>query len=198
MKTELDLSSQTLTADLADDVSRRLDRLEQQLAAIELEQPNANHLNLLVFEGTRDRLLAAFVIATSAAACGMKVTMFFTFWAIAALRKDGSLKQRKTWVERAFGYLLPSCPAKTRLSQLNMGGVGGYLLKREMKKKNIADLDQLIETAAGLGVEICICEMSMRLMGIEREELISYPNLEFGGAARFVDQSASANTTLFI
>ena len=47
-------------------------------------------LSLIVFSGSLDRLIAAFVLATGAAAMGMQVSMFFTFWATAALRKQAA------------------------------------------------------------------------------------------------------------
>ena len=86
----------------------------------------------------------------------------------------------------------------TRLSRLDLGGVGRVLLDREMKKKNIADLPQLMETAAELEIPITVCEMSMRLMGIRREELMPYPHLDFAGAGKLAENIAHANTTLFI
>jgi peroxiredoxin family protein len=180
----------------------RMAELEHRL--LQLEQftrqprPDTNSLNLMVFEGTRDRLLAAFVMATGAAACGMKVTMFFTFWGTAALRKERALGKRKSWIERAFSWMLPRSFSHTKLSQLDMCGLGRLLISREMRKKNIADLPELLDVAADLGVTIRVCEMSMKLMGIQREELIDYPGLEFCGVASFLDDAAAANTTLFI
>ena len=67
-----------------------------------------------------------------------------------------------------------------------------------MKKKNGADLETLIQTAADLGVVIQICEMSMQLMGIRREELRDYPHLKYCGVATFVDEASKSNTTLFL
>ena len=151
-----------------------------------------------MFEAHRDRLLAAFVMATGAAACGMEVNMFFTFWATSALKQGGPQLGKKSLVERAFGWMLPSSSQGTKLSQMDMCGIGRVLMDREMKKKNIADLDVLIKTAADLGVKISVCEMSMQLMGIRREELIDYPGIEFCGVAKFVEEAATANTTLFI
>lgn len=176
-------------------IERRVAELEEAGAK---PTPDANRLNLLVFEAHRDRLLAAFVMATGAAACGMQVTMFFTFWGTAALRKGAGQVGKKSFVEWAFGWMLPASPSRTKLSQMDMCGMGRMLMAREMKKKNIADLTSLIETAAELGVTIRVCEMSMQLMGIRREELIDYPGIEFCGVAKFVDEAASANTTLFI
>jgi peroxiredoxin family protein len=104
----------------------------------------------------------------------------------------------KTFVEWAFGWMLPASLRKTKLSQFEMAGLGRFLLEQEMKRKNICDLPQLVDTAAELGVHISVCEMSMNLMGIRREELMEYPGLEYCGVAKFTENAATANTTLFI
>lgn len=175
--------------------------LEERIKALEetsRKMPDPDTLNLLVFSGERDRLLAALVMATGAAACGQKVTLFFTFWATSALRKPVPVPTKKSLVERAFGWMLPRGWQRTRLSQMDFGGLGRAMMAREMKQKNIADLDQLMSTAAELGVHVRVCEMSMRLMGIQPSELIDYPNLEFCGIASFADSCSQANTTFMI
>ncbi|MDM4014702.1 DsrE/DsrF/DrsH-like family protein [Roseiconus lacunae] len=177
-------------------LEERIDQLEKTLAEPVGADPNA--LNLLVFDSGKDKLLAAFVMATGAAACGMKVSMFFTFWATAALRKGGSQASQKSMVEKAFGWMLPNSIHRTKLSKMDFCGLGRAMMAQEMKRKNIADLDQLIETAADLGVTIKVCEMSMQLMGLRREELIDYPGLDYCGVAKFTEQAALSNTTLFI
>lgn len=178
-----------------------LSLLEDRIAALEARLaagPRADVLNLLVFSGERDRLLAAFVMATGAAACGMEVSMFFTFWATPALRRSEPSTAKKSLTERAFGWMLPRGVGKTRLSQMDFGGLGRAMMSREMRHKNIASLDELIRTASELGVTIRVCDMSMRLMGIRQEELIDYPGLELCGVARFAEECCAANTTLFI
>ncbi|MEZ6122662.1 MAG: DsrE/DsrF/DrsH-like family protein [Planctomycetaceae bacterium] len=176
------------------ELRRQVTSLEQRLQ----RAPDPNSMNLLVFDSSKDRLLAAFVMATGAAACGMNVSMFFTFWGTAALRNSGPQQGRKSLVERAFGWMLPRGHRRTKLSKMDMCGMGRMLMDREMKQKNIASLDDLIATAADLGVQIRVCEMSMRLMGIQREELIDYPGLSYCGVASFADEASRANTTLFI
>ncbi len=180
------------------ELQSRIELLETKLAGLDKRTPDTNQLNLVVFSGSRDKLLAAFVMATGGAACGMEVKMFFTFWATAALRRGGPQFGKKSIVERAFGWLLPASLGRTKLSQMDMGGIGRHLMKTEMRKKNVADLEVLIDTAADLGVSIQVCEMSMRLMGIRREELREYPELSYCGVASFVDDAAHSNTTLFI
>lgn len=184
-----------------DSATSTTEALEKRIALLEkrLEQlPDPDSLNLLVFSGDRDRLLAALVLATGAAACGMNVSMFFTFWATPALRDGGPQIGKKSIVERAFGWMLPRSAARTPLSQMDMCGMGRFLMTREMQKKNIADVDELFATAGELGVKVRVCEMSMQLMGIRREELIDYPNLDYCGVATFADQTSQSNTTLFI
>lgn len=175
-------------------LTERVTALEQAAA----KAPNPDGLNLLVFSGERDRLLAAFVMATGAAACGQDVSMFFTFWGTPALRDPQKASGSKSLVERAFGWMLPKGAARTRLSHMDFGGLGRAVMGREMRQKNIADLDRLIATAAELGVTIRVCDMSMNLMGIKPDELIDYPKLEFCGVAQFAASCSEANTTLFI
>lgn len=177
------------------ELEARLAHLEQLMQAAQRSQ---DRFNLLVFEGTRDRLLAAFVLANGAAACGMQVTMFFSFWGTTALRKRVASAPRKSWVECLLGWMLPRTASHTRLSQLDLCGAGRWLLRREMLKKNIADLPALMASAAELGVRLRVCEMSMKLLGIDRSELIDYPHMEFCGVAQFIDDAAHSHTNLFI
>ena len=155
-------------------------------------------LTLLVFSGELDRLLAAFVLATGAAACGTKVSMFFTFWATAALKKSGRQARGKSVVERMFGWMLPGGLNRRKLSHLDMLGAGRWMMCREMANKNIASLPEMIAVADELGVEISLCDMSMSLMGIRDEELIDYSHFQKCGVASFLDLAASSKTTLFI
>lgn len=174
-------------------LERRIAQLEARLAMA----PDANAMTLLVFSGELDKLLAAFTIANGAAASGLTVSMFFTFWGAAALKTRTTMRG-KPLVERAFGMLLPGGLGRRALSRLDMVGAGRFLMGREMKRKNISALPALIDQAAGLGIQIYVCEMSMDLMGIRREELIDYPGLQYCGAVKFADLAASGNTTLFI
>ena len=72
------------------------------------------------------------------------------------------------------------------------------LENRLMKRKNVMSLADLMRAAAEFGVEIVICEMSMDLMGIRREEIIDFPNISVAGVAKFLEQAGSSKVTLFI
>ena len=158
----------------------------------------AGGFNILVFSGELDKALAAFIIANGAAAMDLPVTMFFAFWGVNILRKEGpvGLKQSKTFMEKMFGWMMPKGPNKLQLSTMNMGGLGTMLIKKEMQKKNVPDLPHLIESAQEQGVKIVVCNMSMDLMGIKREELLS--GIDVGGVATYVDGADKCKTNLFI
>lgn len=171
----------------------RIEALEERIE----NTGRSDEICLVIFSGDLDRLLAAFNIAVTAAALGIKPKLFFTFWGNSTLKQHSQFSG-KTWVEKAFTALLPGGPEKRALSKLHFAGMGRWLMAREMKKKNVANVSELIETCGDLGVEFYICEMTSELMGIKDSEYLRYPHLHQCGAAQFLDMSARANTTLFI
>jgi peroxiredoxin family protein len=182
--------------DMSTDVHAQILELEKRVEGI---QPGPeNKISMVVFSGDLDKLLAAMIIATGAAAMGMKVVQFFTFWGTAALRKPTFSSKGKDFMSKMFGWMLPKGRNQVKLSQMNMGGMGTSMLKGLMKKKNAPTLDQLFDMAAQLGVEIKVCEMSMDLMGFKREEIIDYPNMEFVGVATFLAHAKNSANQLFI
>lgn len=66
-----------------------LTQMEPAATLAELEQSKPERVTIVVLSGDMDRVMAAFIIATGAAAMGMQVTMFFTFWGLNAIRKPG-------------------------------------------------------------------------------------------------------------
>ena len=151
---------------------------------------------IIVFAGTLDKVMAAFIIATTAAAMGMETTMFFTFWGLSALKKAGPADCRRNWMQKMLAWMLPKSSASLPLSQLNMAGIGAGMLKKIMAQKKIASLPELIESARDLGVRMIACQMSMDAMGICREELIG--DIEVAGAATYVGEAQDAQINLFI
>ena len=162
----------------------------------ELQQKD--QVSMLIMSGDLDKVLAAFLIATSAAAMGSEVVMFFTFWGTTCLRNPKTKVKGKSFIEKMFGFMMPSGAKKLKLSKMEMGGVGNLLIKSVMKKKKIPSLPELIEMAGEMGVKIYVCEMSMDLMGFKQEEIIPYPNIDFCGATKFLEEASSGKVSLFI
>jgi len=125
------------------------------------------------------------------------VTMFFTFWGLNALRKPEKIGGlRKNLIEKAFGWMMPRGSDKLALSKMNMGGIGGKLIRGIMKNKNVPALEEMMAMAIKGGANLVACQMSMDLMGIRKEELIE--GVQFGGVAAYLEASESSDNNLFI
>lgn len=149
----------------------------------------------VVFSNDFDKAMAAFIIANGAASMGYEVTLFFTFWGLNILRKEGPVAVKKNPIEKMFGWMMPKGPNKLTLSQMNMGGMGLGMIKGIMKHKNVSTLPELMASAQANGVKLVACAMSMDLMGIKTEELID--GVEEGGVAMYIDHVGD-NANLFI
>ncbi len=176
------------------DLENRVLELEQRQKNLERDMPEPR-ISIVVMSGDYDRVLAAFVIATGAAAMGLQVSMFFTFWGLGVLRQNRRLRG-KGLLEKAFTLLTPAGAEELSLSRLNFAGLGLRLLKRQMRQRNISSLSELIAFARDLGVRMVACQMSMDVMGIKPEEL--QPGLETGGVATFLADATKSKATLFI
>jgi peroxiredoxin family protein len=163
-----------------------------------LEAGTKDQLSMVVFSGDLDKILAALIIATGAVAYDMKVKLFFTFWATAALRDPKKSVKGKNFMAKMFGMMLPKGSGKIKLSKMNMCGMGTSMIKGLMKKNKVASLEQMFITAGELGIEINICEMSMNLMGFKKEEMIDYPNMTICGVATFLSDAQESKIQLFI
>jgi peroxiredoxin family protein len=179
------------------EIQKQIAELKTQLEALSKATPE-NRISMVVFSGDLDKVLAAFIIATGAAAMGMEVVMFFTFWGTPVMRDAGKKVGGKDLMGKMFGFMLPKGGNAVKLSNMNIAGMGTAMMKSLMKKKNVASLDEMLEMAAELGVKIYICEMSMGLMGFKKEEFIDYPGLDYVGVATFMEQAANSKVQLFI
>ena len=150
----------------------------------------------ILFSDDLDKTLATFVLANGAAATGKKVSIFFTFWGLNAIKKVHKPKADKDIWGKMFGWMLPSDTRKLNLSKMNMMGLGAKMMRYIMKRKNIDSLESLRQQAVENGVEFIACQMSMDVMGIKREELLD--NVITGGVATYMERAEQADVNLFI
>ncbi|MCF7954480.1 MAG: FAD-dependent oxidoreductase [Phycisphaerae bacterium] len=151
---------------------------------------------IVVFSNDFDKAMAAFIIANGAASMGSEVTLFFTFWGLNLLRRDEAVPVKKNLIEKMFGMMMPRGAKKTVLSKMNMMGMGTKMMQGIMRKKNVASLSELIDSARENGVRLVACTMSMDLMGIKKAELID--GIEEGGVAMYLNNAEKGNVNLFI
>lgn len=171
-------------------------RKQEKTAPHASVQNNAENKTLIVFSDDLDKALASFVIANGAASTGKKVTMFFTFWGLNVIKKQQKPAVSKDIFGKMFGWMLPTHSGKLKLSKMNMGGAGSWMMRLIMKQKRIDSLESLIQQAVDNGVEMIACTMSMDVMGVQKEELMD--NVTLGGVASYLERAEEANVNLFI
>ena len=155
----------------------------------------SNRVTMVVFSGDLDKVIASMVIATGAAAMGMQVSMFFTFWGLNVLRRGRRLRGKGV-LTRAMALLTPAGIKALGVSRLHMAGAGPHVLRRMMKTKGVASPEELFALARESGVRMVACTMSMDVLGFARDELVD--GIEVGGVAAYLGDAADSRVTLFI
>jgi peroxiredoxin family protein len=149
-------------------------------------------ISIVCFSGDFDKIIAAYTIATGAAATNREVTMFFTFWGLNALKKkQGHSWLGKDFLSRAFNFLMGGRKSLP-LSRLNFAGISPMLMTGMMKKNNVATLPELIEAADALGIRLYACEMAMQILGVTKDDLVDSVQ-EVVGVATFLNESEDAH-----
>jgi peroxiredoxin family protein len=153
-------------------------------------------LSLVVFSGDFDKLVAAFTLASGAAAVNYEVNLFFTFWGLNAVKKKrGRRFTGRGFLARVFGFLMGG-RKNVPLSRMNFGGISPKLMTGMMKKRNVATLDELVDASIALGANFYACEMSMVILGLTLNDFIPEVK-EVLGVAKFLEISGDGET-LFI
>jgi peroxiredoxin family protein len=182
---------------IADRLAPYLDRLQAASSqdACSPAQATSNRATIVVFSGDMDKLFAAFTIAVGAAASGMQVSMFFSFWGLNALRRKRRFKG-KGLCQRLMAVMMPSAPARLGTSRMNMLGAGPAFFRYVMKKRNVQTLPELITLASDAGVRLVACHTSMDVMGVTKEELRD--GVEVGGVTTYLADARDSRITLFV
>lgn len=177
-------------------VAEELAALRREIADLRERVPE-DRAALVVFSGDLDRAMAAFIIATGAAAAGLETTVFFTFWGLSILKKKGGASvSSKDFMQRMFAMMTPGSSESLGVSKMNYMGIGAKMLRSMMKKQNVTSLEDLMGVARDLGVKMLGCTLSMDVLGIAREDLVD--GVELGGVAAFMGDAARSRVSLFI
>lgn len=155
-----------------------------------------NKMTLVVLSGDMDKVMAAYIIASGAAASGMEVIMFFTFWGIKAIQRDGIFTGNGLF-GRMLGVMNRGGLNAIGPSRLNMLGMGRWMFKKMMKMHGVTPLQELREASIALGVKLIPCEMSMKVMEITCEDLIPETE-EPVGVAVMLEHANESSVQYFI
>jgi peroxiredoxin family protein len=150
---------------------------------------------IIVFSGDMDKVFAAFIIATTAAAMGMETTMFFTFWGLKAIQK-GNLTG-KGFFGRMLGLMNRGGIDRIGPSRFNFFGIGRWMFKKMMTDQNVTSLPELLQMAIDLDVKMLACLMSMDVMEITQDDLIDEVD-DVVGAATMLAEAKESQVQYFI
>ena len=159
---------------------------------------NAKSMSLIVTKGSLDWAYPPFILATTAAAMGLKVSMFFTFYGLTLLKKK--LELGVTALGNP-GMAMPMAGMHIGMPNI-MGMIPGVdaaatgMMKSLIKKKNIATIEELRDAAMESDVTMIACQMTMDLFEYGLDDLIEGP--ELGGAATYVEVATKSDINLFI
>lgn len=158
-----------------------------------------DRLTIAVLSGDLERALAAFMLATTGASMGMKVSMFFTFWGLNIIKKNEGGIKSKGLMRKMLNLMNRGGSKRLKLSRLNMFGLGTWMMKRLMKDTNMPSVDEYIIMAHQMGVELIGCTTTCGVMGIAPEKETFRSEVEvLSGATYFLNLARQSKVTLFI
>ncbi len=172
-------------------------QIDTATALAELQETKPDKVTIVVLSGDMDRAMASLIIATGAAAMGMQVTMFFTFWGLNVIRKEGAATSAKDWLRRMFGLLNKGGAETLPLSRFNFGGIGARMMKRVMKKSHMPGVPELLRMAQDLDVRLIACTTTLGLMGISKDTLIDGVD-QLAGVSTYLAEAKDGSVNLFI
>src|SRR6478672_9196508 len=172
-------------------------QVESTTTLAQLQESKPERVTIVLLSGDLDRAMAAFIIATGAAAMGMKVTVFFTFWGLNAIRRKGASSSAKDWLRRMFGLLNKGGADSLPLSRFHFWGLGTKMMQKVMKQNRMPGVPELMETALDLGVHFIACTTTMGLMGITKDTLIEGID-QFAGVTTYLAEAKQGSVNLFI
>jgi peroxiredoxin family protein len=163
----------------------------------ESETRDPNMITLISWGGDLDRVWPTTILATTAAAGGMDVAVFFTFWGLFPLVREDKRLTGSCWRTRALSMMNRGSAEHAGLSKLNMGGMGPMMMRKLAAKNGVAPPEELFDMAKDLDVKLWPCQMTMDLMGLKREDLIDGLD-EPAGAATAIERMKRSAVSLFI
>ena len=162
------------------------------------ETTNAKSMAMIVTKGSLDWAYPPFILATTAAAMGVDVTMFFTFYGLPLLLKKLDLQVTPLGNPAMAMPMMGVHMAMPNLVSVLPGVTAGAttMMKNLIKKKGVASIEELRETAIESDVKMIACQMTMDLFEYKLEDMIEGPTL--GGAATFMEKALKSDVSLFI
>jgi peroxiredoxin family protein len=188
-------------------INERLDALLPKKLA-ELREKRTPSMAIIATKGTLDWAYPPFILASTAAALGWKVSMFFTFYGLSLLRKDiGDLKvsplgnpgmpMKMPFGPEWFKGINWNIPNAVQAVVPGFESMATTLMKQTIHNKGVAGVEELRQACVEGGVNLIGCQMTVDLFGYSREDFMPEVT-EYVGAAFFLGIARDADVSLFI
>jgi len=154
-------------------------------------------LAIIATKGSLDWAYPPFILASTAAALGYETEIFFTFYGLQLLKKDLDLKVTPLGnpgmpmpggMEKFMPVLVTALPGMEALMT--------YMMKKKMKSKGVASLEELRELCQEADVKLIACQMTVDLFEMDPSAFID--GVEFAGAAAFFEFAGESDICLYI
>jgi peroxiredoxin family protein len=127
---------------------------------------------IIDYSGELEKTWAALILASTAAAMGLKTKVFVTFWGLQTFVKDSKRITGQNWMQKMMSLMQRPGVSHRKLSKMNFLGMGPWMMGRLAKQHNVASPKELLEMSRALGVEFIPCQMTMDMFGLTRDDLI--------------------------
>ncbi len=154
-------------------------------------------MTIVAWSGDLDKMWPTLILGSTGAAYGMQTTIFFTFWGLFPLVRDDVRITGTNAMTKALAGMNRPGASHMKLSKLNMGGAGAWMMKKLAKDQKVASPKELIDMCLELDVRLWPCEMTMELLGLRRDQLIEGVGDPVGAASALSEMSKS-QINLFI
>ena len=180
-------------------------RFDERMAKKKAEHTPS--MTIISTKGTLDMAYPPFILASTAAAIGWNVEIFFTFYGLSLLKKDLNLEISPLG-NPAMPMKMPYGPEwlkslDMKIPNVVMSNVPGFekmatgMMKKTMQDKGVASIEELRDLSLEADVKLVACQMTVDLFGMRRDEFI--PEIEdWIGAASFLPKAQMADVSLFV
>jgi peroxiredoxin family protein len=163
-------------------------------------------LAIIATKGTLDWAYPPFILASTAAALGYEVQIFFTFYGLQLLRKDMNLKvsplgnpgmpMKMPFGPKWFKDINWNIPNAIQSIVPGYESVATVLMKQTIKNNGVATIEELRDLCQEAEVKMIGCQMTVDLFGFEHSDFID--DVEYGGAATFFEFAGESDICLYI
>ena len=154
----------------------------------------AKKMAIIATKGALDMAYPPLILASTAAAMGWEVQIFFTFYGLQLLRKDMSGIAISPLANPAMPMPMPMPVIVSVLP--GMEAMATMMMKDKMKKKGVASLEELRTVCIESEVKFIACQMTVDLFDFSKSDFIE--GIDYGGAATFLKFAGDTDVCLFI